>query len=245
MTNVGRPSDGQTGAGIGNFSPRDMLGDGRAALDRRHGDLASLADRLLEADEDSPASARCSTSSEADFLECFRVAIDGRSGDTKNKGGDTRRENLDDRQVIATAEQRNWTFLPPLADMAPALPGARTDAIEAKVSLVTETIERAIQAEMAPQPGQPLNVHIDLADADLSLAGINLTVSPLNIDVVLLRTGSVVSPELIGAAQALADRLVERFSKRAVRVLHSSPSSASASRQFPVRGIPSSHDFVS
>jgi hypothetical protein len=240
MTGIGGPEDGQIGFGTGSFPAQDMLDNDRPGLDRRYGDLSSLAGKETESGEESLNPGPVVTRNEADFLECFRAANSGQPVRARSKDG-VRHENHEDMQIIAVAEQRNSVFLATSVNTVSPVTGAAAGAIEAKVSFIAETIERAIRLEMAPQPGQPLNVHIDFADEVLSLQGLNVTVTPLNIEIILLRTGSVVSDELAGAAQSLADRLMARFSKRAVRIVQSVTSSKGDSRQFHLPQIPGTH----
>lgn len=62
------------------------------------------------------------------------------------------------------------------------------------------------------------------------LHGVELSMSPMALDVVLSRTGGQASVEFLAATQALAERLQEKFPKRVIRI-HEVASSAATSRK--------------
>jgi hypothetical protein len=239
MTSIGRPTDGQVDSAMGGPLAEDTLGDGRQDLNRRYGDLTSLADSRPDSGEDNLPPMCGVSSGEADFLKCFHSAISAQSGEGKDKDSDIRDTHRDGAEMIAIAQQPNWMFLTSPSPAASPVTETRALASEVKVNLITEAIERAIRAEMAPQPGQPLSLHVNLGGDAFGLAGLNVTVTPLNIEVVLLRPDPVIQEELAGAAQALADRLMARFSKRTVRVLQSHTRAGSTPRS-PLREISNS-----
>ena len=245
MNNVGRPgsaASAQTALlnqGTG-YAARNVFDGARRDLGDGSGLQADLAEgEWLELDEGSADPDRATTGREAAFLRSFRAAARGAKRD--GQGGDphAQDEQAAEARVLATAQQPLWTGLPAPADAAPGS-GARSPSTESIVDSVTEIIDRAMRAEMAPRPGTPLDLKIALGDATPGLTGLRITVTPTALDVILERTGPGLSEELVRAAEALAQRLMTRFSKKTVRVLdiaspreHAEEDSASAAADSP------------
>ena len=83
------------------------------------------------------------------------------------------------------------------------------------VGAVAHRIEQALM--VPPIPAAPLTLRLDLPDGS-GIGALSLTMTATSIDVVLIRSGGEASAELMQAAQALADRLHARFSRRIVRI---------------------------
>src|SRR5262249_7548980 len=92
-------------------------------------------------------------------------------------------------------------------------------SIESVVTSVTEAIERSVRAEFTPAAGAPIDIRVTLPGEALGLAGLRIILTKTTLDVVLDRTRSTPSDQLLRAARALADRLMTRFSKKTVRIL--------------------------
>jgi hypothetical protein len=106
-------------------------------------------------------------------------------------------------------------------------PGAATEAKASTatgqaVAALVERIEQAVRAEMFASIGRPSLVSIDLGGAVEGLRSLTVSMTETALDVTLVRAEGVATAELIGAAQALAERLQQRFGRRIVRVLDSS-----------------------
>jgi hypothetical protein len=234
MNNIGRPGGPPPGTG---FLTQDAFaGPGGDLGDRRslHADL--LEGEPLEFEEESTGSSQTATEREADFLRSFRAAVRGSRRDAEGEGQGAQQEEMPEPRVLAVAEQQLWTGLPSPADTAPAAE-KKSPSTESMVASVMESIDRSIRAEMAPRAGAPLNLKIAFHDESLGLTGLRITVTPTTLDVVFERTGSVVAEEFVRAAEALAQRLMTRFSKRTVRILDLTASDREADQEDPAAVI--------
>jgi hypothetical protein len=206
---------------------------GAADIGEGDGLHADLPDgESLEAGDGSADLAHTATEREAAFLRSFRAAVRGSKRDSEGGDPGTQDEQAQEGRVLATAQQPLWTGLPSPADAA-AGADTRSPSTEAMVASVTEAIDRAIRAEMAPREGVPLDLRIDLAGENLGLTGIRITVTRTTLDVVLERTDSALGDQLVRAAEALAQRLMTRFSKRTVRVLDIASAREQADHESP------------
>jgi hypothetical protein len=221
MNNVGKPGD----VPVNPFQTQSSFGGVTGGLGERRGIHGFLDRDSLEFDEETSSSSNSATERETDFLNSLRAA----ERDSKNDGGSDKESAQEEQgsqsQIIVVVEQRAWTGLPSPAGSA-AGPQAVGSSTESIVNSVTEAIDRSIRAELAPRPGEPLNLKIAFHEESMGLAGLHIIVTPTTLDVVFERTGGIFSEELVRAAQALAERLMTRFSKRTVRILDTAPSSA-------------------
>jgi hypothetical protein len=224
MNNIGRPP-GPTSTGTG-FPAQDAFGGlGGNVGDRRslHSDL--LEGESLEFDEEATGSSHTATEREADFLRSFRAAVRGSKRDAEDEGQGTQGQQTPEPRVLAVSEQLLWTGLPSPAD-ASSGPGVepKRPSTEAMVTSVMEQIDRAIRAEMAPRAGMPMSLNIAFADESSGLTGLRVIITQTTLDVIFERAEAVASEELVRAADALAQRLMTRFSKRTVRILETATS---------------------
>lgn len=86
-----------------------------------------------------------------------------------------------------------------------------------QVDMLTHRIEQALRAEMRDGVPAGFSLRLDLPDAG-SISGVTITMSSDSIDIVFTRAGSETTAEYLLAAQALAERLQARFSRRIVRI---------------------------
>src|SRR5262249_22662812 len=117
-------------------------------------------------------------------------------------------------QILAVAQQPFWSGLPTPADALSPTTEKGPSSIESVVTSVTEAIERSVRAEFTPAAGAPIDIRVTLPGEALGLAGLRIILTKTTLDVVLERTRSTPSDELLRAARALADRLMTRFSKK-------------------------------
>jgi hypothetical protein len=236
MNNVGRPGANPPGTG---FLTQDAFaGPGGDLGDRRglHADLLEGGESF-ELDEETTGSSHSTTEREADFLRSFRAAVRGSKRDAEGEGQGAQQEEMPEPRVLAIAEQQLWTGLPSPAGTAPST-DKRAPSTEAMVASVMESIDRSIRAEMAPRAGAPLSLKIAFHDESLGLTGLRITVTQTTLDVVFERTGSVVPEEFARAAQALAERLITRFSKRTVRILDITAPGEQSDHEHPAAAVP-------
>jgi hypothetical protein len=158
--------------------------------------------------------------------------VRGSKRDAEGEQQGTQQDQMPDPRVLAVAEQQIWTGLPSPADTT-ASTGQKCPSTESMVASVMESIDRSIRAEMAPRAGVPLNLKIVFHDESLGLTGLCITVTQTTLDVVFERTSSVVAEEFVRAAQALAERLMMRFSKRTVRILDTTAPDAQGGHEAP------------
>jgi hypothetical protein len=214
MNNIGRPGAHPPGSG---FLTQDAFsGPGGDLGDRRGLDTDFLEGDTLELEEESTSSS--ATGREADFLKSFRAAVRGSKSGAEGEGQSGQEDQAPEPRVLAVAEQSLWTGLPSPAD---ATSGTKKQwpSTESMVASVMESIDRSMRAEMAPRAGAPLNIKIAFHDEALGLTGLRITVTQTTLDVVFERSGTAATEEFVRAAEALAQRLMTRFSKRTVRIL--------------------------
>ena len=232
MNNIGRPGANPSGTG---FLTQDAFsGPGGDLGDRRDLDTDFLGGDGLELEEDSTSSS--ATGREADFMRSFRAAVRGSKGDAEGEGQSGQEDQAQEPRVLAVAEQSLWTGLPSPADAAPDT-ATKWPSTEAMVASVMESIDRAMRAEMAPRPGVPLNLKIAFHDESLGLTGLRITVTQTTLDVVFERSGSAPAEEFVRAAEALAQRLMTRFSKRTVRILDIAATEEHAEQEHPAAAV--------
>jgi hypothetical protein len=211
MNNVDRPG-GRGGQGA-EFLTQNNLGRN---LDEKRERETDLLDGALEFDEE-PSEASAVGGRQADLLRSFRAAIRGFKDKNEEKEHDTN-EQTQDLRTLAVAEQGLWTGLPLPAGSS----SSKTEVLsstDTAIASIMEVIDRSIKAEMSPSANAPLAIKIAFHDESLGLAGMQVVVTQTTLEVIFERTASPPSEELARAAQALAERLVTRFSKKTVRIL--------------------------
>jgi hypothetical protein len=129
---------------------------------------------------------------------------------------------LADRPNVSILAVAEWfggslSATPPAAE--PASDASPIRSIHAIVAAVTARVEQAIAAEHRLAPDAPVNVRVDLGGAVAGLEAVTITLSSTGLDILLERAEGDPSPELVQAAQALADRLSMRFARRTIRIL--------------------------
>jgi hypothetical protein len=233
MNNIGRPGANPPGTG---FQTQDTFsGPGGDLGDRRGLDADFLDGDALELEEESTGSS--ATGREADFLRSFRAAVRSSKDDAEGQGQGGQEEQTQEPRVLAVAEQSLWTGLPSPAGAATPGTERTWPSTETMVASVMESIDRSIRTEMAPRPGAPLNLKIDFHDESLGLTGLRITVTQTTLDVVFERSGSVAREEFVRAAEALAQRLMTRFSKRTVRILDIAAPDEQAEQEHPATAV--------
>lgn len=79
-------------------------------------------------------------------------------------------------------------------------------------------IDRALQSDATARGGS-VTLNLELATHEVDgLRGVEISMSPTALDVVLTRTEGQATMEYLAATQVLAERLQERFSRRIVRI---------------------------
>jgi hypothetical protein len=155
----------------------------------------------------------------ADRAAAFARSIRAAELKAKGEGESIRSQTETDREAAAGAVQlRIEDVAPALLRSAAAAGEGRTSTPGPEITAVVARIEQAVKAESRAAANGLAAVHLDLGDAVAGLKGLTVAMTPTAIDVTLLRSEGEVSAELIGAAQALADRLQQRFGRRIVRV---------------------------
>jgi hypothetical protein len=99
-----------------------------------------------------------------------------------------------------------------------ALPKLSETMIQ-KVIAVSLQIEKALCVEGLPRWDAPMTVKLNAEGIADGLVGLTINSGPGMLDIVLERTVAGITPELAAAAQALVDRLQQRFPNRAIRVI--------------------------
>jgi hypothetical protein len=87
-----------------------------------------------------------------------------------------------------------------------------------KVIAVSLQIEKALTVEGLPRWDAPMTVKLNAEGIADGLVGLTINSGPGMLDIVLERTVAGVTPALAAAAQALADRLQQRFPNRMIRI---------------------------
>lgn len=128
-------------------------------------------------------------------------------------------------KLLALAERAPGFALAPSAPPTEVAPAGTEQAI--RVAALTQRIEEAVRAELYAAPGRPIALKLELGDLVPGLLSVSVAMTPEGIDVTLARSAGEASPELLLAAQALAERLQTRFAKRIVRVLDAPVAAAS------------------
>ncbi len=155
---------------------------------------------------------------QVEFMRRFSAALERNGRKSQGEGSAELRDvKVVEERIIGFAEQRNWTGLP---TAAPAEKAAETPPkLRELVDKVTQMIVKSISAEAAPRPGQSAEFRFALPEGQLGLSHIRVVLTSATLDVVLERQQSLGADDLAGVASALADRLLTRFSKRAVRII--------------------------
>lgn len=110
---------------------------------------------------------------------------------------------------------------PRLFEGAPAKAGPDAGDASGRVAEITrlaERIERSVEGEMAGNLRSGISLRLELQDAGDGPRGLTLTMTATSIDVVLSSPEGGLPEDYALAAQALADRLQARFSRRIVRI---------------------------
>lgn len=138
--------------------------------------------------------------------------------------------NAAPRRLLAAAEPPADAlvalFAPPApAAVAPGADGPASDlgppaAVERRIADIADRVERAFQADLQAGPGAPIALRIPLDGAGDGLSSLTVTATAQGLDITLARAadGAVPLPELLAAAQALAERLQRRLGRGSVRV---------------------------
>lgn len=217
MTRVGHGGPGDAGQGAPDFAGRESFEGGREAFrqrdggetsGRREGRAGLLGGRLAGGDGSPFAS--------ADRSAAFERSVEAAAGDRVQTAAVEDAPERD--RVLALVE---WAappspfipepVVPPLAPLAPN--------IEARVTDVVSRVEQAIRAELFQDAGRPVSIRIELPENGDGVQSITIAMSATTLDVRLQRGDGRVTDDLLAAAQALAERLQARFSRRVVRVL--------------------------
>jgi len=184
--------------------------DSRAAtLDMRQR-FGAKATRLAESQDRAAAFQRSIKDAEA------RARVD----DGKTPAPDEARRDV----VLAVAQWRGDgmpTPTPqPVAVTAAAGDARPAAALDPAIADLVARIEQAFRADLSAEARLgPASLHIDLGGAVEGLRAVTVTMTETSLDVTLSRGDGQPSEDLIRAAQALADRLQQRFGRRTVRVL--------------------------
>jgi hypothetical protein len=124
-------------------------------------------------------------------------------------------------KVLAVAEEPRGLPQMPLA--APQLTTAVADpagpTLVDRAGDVAVRVEQAIRAELSHGLGGPISLKLPIGDLFPGIDAVTITMSADALDIGIQRSGAEISDALLAAAQALADRLQARFSKRIVRVI--------------------------
>jgi hypothetical protein len=149
---------------------------------------------------------------EAAFAERVRHAIeDGREAG----GGADAAADAATLRLLASVERLPALPVPGVSSIEPSGGTAGTRAEE-----IADRVEASIRAADRPAPGQPLMLRLALGDVPAAegISAIAVTMTADGLDVTLTRDGGEASQSFVQAAQALAERLQQRFSRRLVRV---------------------------
>jgi hypothetical protein len=142
----------------------------------------------------------------------------------------------DPRLVAVVEPGRTVAALPALVDGSAE---RRADAL-AQSERIARMVEGALRAELSPVPGRPLTLSFEAlrpGEAAGVVTGVSLTLQDGRLDVTLSRHPDETQDALfLAAAQALAERLGQRFPKRMVRVLEEA---AGAAERDAADGAPS------
>ncbi|WP_062012816.1 hypothetical protein [Aureimonas sp. AU4] len=152
---------------------------------------------------------------EGDRLRRFAESL--KRADANPDGDDAA---LPDPRLLAVAEPGR-----PAAVVVSSLDGAaerRADAL-AQGERIARMVEGALRAELSPVPGRPLTLSFEAlrpGEAAGAIAGVSLTLHEGMLDVTLRRNPDGTQDALfLQSAQALAERLGQRYPRRVVRVL--------------------------
>lgn len=147
------------------------------------------------------------------FLSKVRRALGENGTDDDGDGTDEQASRL-----LAVAGEpaalRLIDGLPATAGLVAGYASGRT----AEVARLAERIEQSIKGEMAGNLRSGFRLRLDLQNAGDGPQSLTLTMTTNSIDVVLSSPEGGLSADYALAAQALADRLQARFSRRVVRI---------------------------
>jgi glutathione S-transferase len=115
----------------------------------------------------------------------------------------------------------------------PAAPAADDGAAQRadrglRIDQLAQRIEEALGTELRGGRSE-LSLRLDLGGAEFGLASLTVAITPDTLDVVLTGAGAPLPPEAAAAAQALAERLQQRFARRVVRIHEAEPAMQGAS----------------
>jgi hypothetical protein len=220
MTNVGRAGGAPAGQGPAAIPVQDPFQNERSIVDRRLGrDVNFAGSEGMDLDEDALDASSTAAGREADFLKSMRTALRDSSRQCKDETSDSPGDPSTNLLLIAVAERNDQGGLPSPWNDAQASAALADAGIEASVASITARIEQAFREEMAPEPGQVFDLHIDLADSSLGISGLRVIVSGPAIEVILEHPEAAAEAQLAAAGQELASRLMTRLSKQSVRIL--------------------------
>jgi hypothetical protein len=135
---------------------------------------------------------------------------------SSDEGDDLSSEDNGNLALLASSQGYVSTGLPSPADAAPPPVAPRAEAL---VSTIQSRVDLALRSEARMDAARPMRLQVDFAGEVPGLKGLTVAMEGGRLDVVLVRSADAMPPELIAAAQALADRLRFRFSCQSVRVL--------------------------
>jgi hypothetical protein len=95
---------------------------------------------------------------------------------------------------------------------------------DAMADRINQLIDHAIRSDLAPLPGQPVEVALKLAGIVPGVDGLTVSMTSGAIDVVIQRSAAIEATDALRASAAgLADSLRQRFGKRIVRIYDRQP----------------------
>jgi hypothetical protein len=220
MSEIGRPD-------------RDPFGPGGypSGSDFERGRDAFGADVKVQRDPCSPSPSTDkgrsipSPSTCAAFQSHLRTAHAADHRETEHDDGE--RGLAADSQLLAVAEAIMTAGLPSPNDTDTRGPASPAPA--AAVARLMDLICQSDRLDLATSAGNATSVHLAFGDGLLGVVGVTIALSATTLDVTLERVDLAQSTELIGAAEALAERLATRYPKQRVRILDAALHAAAAS----------------
>lgn len=201
------------GTGPGEFQPpapgerRDGY-DGREGLPRRFGEMRNGLGEGMRSGEFAFGGGMTEERENA-FRDKMAAALQAKAGDGQG-------EDLPSTRLIAVAGEAPPLF--PAAPQAVGEPASSGTGRPAEIASLVDRVESSLAAELSRSGGPQLTLRLDLPDAAFGIAGFSISITADAIDVVLDRGGAAASDEIAAAAQALADRLQQRFARKTVRI---------------------------
>lgn len=205
------------GIGPGEFQPpasgerRDGYDSRRDGLSGRFGELRNGLGQGMRSDEFTFGDGLTEERENA-FRDKMAAALQAGARDEQSG------EELPPTKLIAVAGEAALPVMAAAPQSAAAQPASAAPDRSAEIFALVDRVESRIAAELAGQGAQQLTLRLDLPDAAFGISGFSISISADAIDVVLDRGGAAASGEIMAAAQALADRLQQRFARKTVRI---------------------------